>query len=113
MSEYNVNDVKSMSNKCDEEICPAVGYQSVNVCIPVEVTPFAKAGNAKVTCFGEPVISKGCKACKGDKNGSCSFTISQTLCVEVPVSFGASTWIGDTFVSCGSDDDCECDCDCE
>lgn len=115
MSEYNSSDVKSTEKKCDEEICPAIGFQSVNVCVPVEVTPFAKAGNVKVSCFGEPVISKDCKKCKGEKNGSCSFTISQTLCVEVPVCFGANTWIGDTFVCCGSecdDFDCECDCEC-
>lgn len=34
------------------------------------------------------------------KNGTCVFTVSQNICVEVPVEFGAVAEVGDTYVSC-------------
>ncbi len=46
------------------------------------------------------------------KNGQCVFTISQDICVEVPVEFGAVASVGDTYVACNgasADDICtEC-----
>lgn len=83
-----------------DETCPAVGFQKVSVCVPVTVTPFAHAGNTVTTCCGSPVVVSGDTPCKGKKNGVCSFTISQTICVEVPVNFGAKAVVGDTFVDC-------------
>lgn len=80
--------------------CPAVGYQRVGVCVPVTVTPFAQAGTTNTTCCGDPVISTGDTTCAGKKNGVCTFTLSQTICVEVPVSFGATANVGDTYVDC-------------
>lgn len=89
--------------------CPAIGYQKVNVCVPVTVTPFANSGTTKTTCCGEPIVVPGETPCSGKKNGVCNFTISQTICVEVPVDFGAKATVGDTYVDCldaSSDDIC-------
>lgn len=80
--------------------CPAEGFQKINVCVPVTVTPFAHTGSTKIKCCGDPVVIPGDKCCSGKKNGICTFTISQTLCVEVPVKFGATAAVGDTFVDC-------------
>ena len=80
--------------------CPAVGYQKISICVPVTVTPFAKTGNTKTKCCGEAVVVPGEKPCGGKKNGVCVFTISQTICVEVPVEFGAISEVGDTYVDC-------------
>ncbi len=38
--------------------------------------------------------------CSGVKNGSCAFTISQNICVQVPVEFGATAQVGDAYVNC-------------
>lgn len=80
--------------------CPATGFQKASVCVPVLVTPFAHAGTPITKCCGEPVVTAGDKPCSGKKNASCAFTISQTICVEVPVNFGATATVGDTFVDC-------------
>ena len=97
----------------ENQTCPAVGYQRVSVCAPVEVKPFAIPGATRTTCCGKPVIKPGKATCHGDRNGSCFFTISQKLCIEVPVEFGANTVVGDTFVKClgvSQEDTCN-DCD--
>lgn len=92
-----------------DETCPATGFQKVSVCVPVTVTPFAHAGKTVTKCCGDPEVTAGEAVCGGKKNGTCSFTISQTICVEVPVDFGAVATVGDTFVEClgaSADDIC-------
>lgn len=121
MSDCSAHGLKNPCNMCDENVCPAVSYQTVSVSMPVEIIPFANADSAKVSCYGEPIVTPGYKACTGKKYGICSFTVSQTLCVEVPVYFGATASVGDPFVDCGCNcnggGDCECNhgcsCGCE
>ena len=60
----------------ENQTCPAVGYQSVSVCVPVTVTPFAKTGVTMTKCCGTPLVTPGRETCGGVKNGSCFFTIS-------------------------------------
>lgn len=89
------------------ESCESVFYQTETVCVPVSVTPFATPGIAKATCSGKPVISN--KPCKGSKT-SCTFSISQKLCIQIPVSFGAVIETDAAMVQCGevSEESCEC-----
>ena len=84
----------------DNQTCPAVGYQSASICVPVTVTPFAKTGHTYTKCCGEPVVIPGKISCDGEKNGACVFTLAQDICVAVPVEFGAAAEVGDTFVRC-------------
>lgn len=92
---------EEMCDKMDKAGCLAVGYQDVDVCIPVTIRPFGEAGNAKTQCLGRPVVSAGCDLCQGKKDGVCKFTISQRLRVEVPVIFGARAEVGEAAVECG------------
>lgn len=84
----------------EDQTCPAVGYQSASICVPVAVTPFAHARTTITKCCGDPVVTSGRTACKGAKGGVCYFTISQDICVEVPVDFGAAADVGDPYVDC-------------
>lgn len=86
----------------EEQTCPAVGYQTASICVPVTVSPFAKTGAAFTKCCGTPVVVPGKVTCEGERNGSCVFTISQDICVAVPVEFGAVATVGDTFVNCNA-----------
>lgn len=98
--EYKKKDKEKDKDKVG---CEAVGYQDVNVCIPVTIKTFGEAGNAKTQCLGKAVISSGCDMCPGKPGGECKFTISQKLHVEVPVVFGARAEVGEASV------ECECD----
>ena len=68
---------------------PAVGYQEVDVCVPVTVKPFANVLAPKIKCVGTPVVCAGEGECKGNCGNVCKFTISQKIKVEIPVIFGA------------------------
>lgn len=100
MSDYVNYKNTSTSTESTDKTCPAVGYQKVSVCVPVTVTPFAHTQATKTQCCGNPVVVSGDTPCAGKKNGVCTFTISQTICVEVPVDFGVTATVGDTYVDC-------------
>lgn len=87
-------------NNQTEQTCPAVAYQMTSVCVPVTVTPFARTGATQTKCCGKTTVTPGKAICDGIKNGNCVFTIAQNLCVEVPVEFGATAQVGDTYVNC-------------
>lgn len=94
--------------------CPAVGYQDLNVCIPISVKAFGEVGNAKTQCLGKSIVSSGCGACEGKPGEVCKFTISQKLRVEVPVIFGARAEAGEAIIDCGCTEKmCDCDMYCE
>ena len=96
----------------ESQTCPAVGYQSASICVPVTVTPFAQADITATKCCGDPVVTPGREVCGGVKNGSCFFTITQDICVAVPVEFGAVATVGDSYVNCSgaSEQDICTDC---
>lgn len=91
--------------------CESTFFQKETVCVPVTVTPFATPGTAKANCCGKPVISLDDK-CPGTKK-SCSFTITQTLCIEIPIAFGAVIETGSAVVQCGEVSETPCDCSAE
>ncbi len=84
------------------EVCPAIGIQEVNVCVPVEVKPFAEVSKIKTQCLGRPVIHRGTKSCEGRCGETCKFTVSQKIRIEVPVLFGAKTEVGEAAIDCGT-----------
>lgn len=86
--------------------CDTTVSQLVNVCVPVTVKPFAMIGHTTTFCCGRPRI--GTEPCVGEPEGICTFTVSQVICVEVPLSFGASVKKGETLVACGTADFGEC-----
>lgn len=90
-----------LCEEIDKAGCSAVGYQDVNVCIPITIKPFGEAGNAKTKCLGRAVVSADCDKCPGRLGAICKFTISQKLRVEVPVVFGARAEVGEASIDCG------------
>lgn len=93
----------------NKQTCPTVAYQLSSVCVPVTVTPFATAGATITRCCKKPTVTAGEYTCNGVKNGQCVFTISQDVCIEVPIEFGATAAVGDTYVACNgasADDIC-------
>ena len=94
---------------CGEEMpCDSTFYQTETVCVPVTVTPYATPGEARANCCGSPIINPD-NQCAGTRQ-SCSFTIQQRLCIEIPISFGAVIETGDAVVSCGEVSEEPCDC---
>ncbi|MFI3141240.1 MAG: hypothetical protein R3Y27_02905 [Clostridia bacterium] len=82
------------------DACSAVGSHKAKICLPVCVMPYAVTSPAIINCCEETQIcpSSKCK-CKNDTNG-CNFVISQVVNIDIPVEFGASVKVGETYVQC-------------
>ena len=85
--------------------CETTAFQTATVCVPVTVTPFAIAGTPTTFCCGDAIITQGPATCKGTVNGSCTFTITQNICISIPVLFGATATVGAPSVECGTASD--------
>lgn len=97
-----LNDLAICGPVCGQVVttCPAVAYQSARICVPVTITPFASTGETTTYCCGDPIIATGEITCPGIPLGTCVFTITQDICVKVPVTFGANAAVGDYSVQC-------------
>lgn len=91
-----------------EKPCESTFFQNETVCVPVTVTPFATPGMIKANCCGRPMVNPDDK-CPGNQK-SCSFTIKQRLCIEIPITFGAVVETGEAVVQCGEVSEMPCDC---
>ena len=90
------------------ESCESTFYQKETVCVPVTVSPFAHPGTARTICCDDPVIHTG-PQCPGSKT-SCTFTVTQSLCIQIPIAFGAVIETGEASVQCGEASETPCDC---
>lgn len=88
--------------------CSPVFFQTESVCVPVTVTPFAEPGDATVSCCGNPVVRTEDR-CPGTRT-SCTFTVTQTLCIRIPITFGADVETGPATVQCGEVSEIPCSC---
>ena len=108
------NDFETTKGPEKDQIgCTSVGYQDVNVCIPISIKAFGEVRNAKTQCLGKSIVSSGYSGYEGKHDEICKFTISQKLRVEVPVIFGARAEAGDAIIDCGcaeSKDTCNMHC---
>lgn len=91
-----------------EENCPAggcskTGTQCVDIAAPLVLAPAASVGTVTVTCQGSPCIT-----CVTEADGSrCVVTMTQQICVSVPVRYGVTLTAGEPTISC-ADGSCGC-----
>ena len=77
--------------------CPAIVNETVCVQADVTITPSVVVGTIESFCVGEPVIG----ACPGTPVAECTFTVSQNICVQIPLTFSAVAAAVPTGIVCG------------
>lgn len=91
-----------LSNACNKIIT-----QCVDVTAPVILQPTASLGTVTVTCQGAPSVS-----CVNDPSGTCcTVTLTQQVCVTMPVRYGVTMSSGEPMISCaecGNNPPCGC-----
>ena len=90
--------------------CETFTYQTATVCVPVTVVPTAVAGTTRTVCCGGPVVTPGATRCPSSTR-SCQFTVSQQVCIEIPVTFGANANVGEPRITCETTSAEGCDCE--
>ena len=104
-----MNEIQSLEIRT----CPTVSTHDTTVSVPIQSVPFANPGTVVIQCCGAPCITEGTSPA-GKVNGSCCFTVSQTMRIDIPLVFGASVLLGETYVQCGgTTGSIEGQCGCE
>lgn len=84
--------------------CKKIITQCVDVTAPVILTPTASVGTVTVACQGAPCVS-----CATDPCGtSATITLTQQICVTVPVCYGVGMNAGEPSISCAEGGPCGC-----
>lgn len=87
--------------------CNRNGEQCVDVAALLTMFPVTEVGPATVTCHGAP-----CTVCRTSPDGSkCEVTITQKLCVSVPIHYSVEVDPGTPTIAC-SEEDCCCGGSC-
>ena len=83
-----------------EDNCP------VDIVAPFALTPTASVGTVTVACQGSPSIT-----CVTDASGSCcTVTMTQQICVSVPIRYGVNLTAGEPTISCADNSCIGCGC---
>lgn len=77
--------------------CARTVFQKANVCTVVTVTPDAFCGPVSACCVGDPVFSPS-NVCLGSE--ACVFTVSQELCLTIPITFNANAVCSAFTIDC-------------
>lgn len=77
--------------------CEKIVHQKAKVTLPISIEPFVVSGKIKTRCCGAPKLSIApyCE-CKD----YCNYLITQEICIEIPLKFGAITETKETFIEC-------------
>lgn len=91
---------------CQPSGCNKVGTQCVDVTAPMVLTPTASVGTVTVACQGTPDIT-----CTTDAGGtSCTVTMTQQVCVSVPIRYGVTLTSGEPTIACADNNCVGCGC---
>ncbi len=91
-------------DSCPISGCSKVGTQCVNVAATMSLTPTAVVGTPTVTCQGSPRVT-----CVTEPGGTrCTVTMTQQVCVSVPVRYGVELTGGDPTIACAESSPCGC-----
>lgn len=80
--------------------CTDVIHDTVCVQAEVTITPNVEVGEIESFCIGGPVIG----ACPGipSPTDSCTFTVSQSICIQIPLTFSANATAVPRGIVCGT-----------
>ena len=86
--------------------CDRTAIQCVNVSSAVTMEPSTSLGTVVVTCRGVPEV-----VCETNEEGtSCVVTMTQQLCVSMPVRYSVELTTNDSTIACAGDGAGTCTC---
>ena len=83
-------------DSCPVNSCNKTAAQCVEVTAPATLTPTAEVGSISLACQGAPDVD----CVTNGKGASCTLTITQKVCVSIPVRFGVTMDSDDPTIAC-------------
>ncbi|MHC1723950.1 MAG: hypothetical protein AB9836_12190 [Aminipila sp.] len=86
-------------------VCESIVHETVCVQGTVTITPSVVSGTSTSFCVGNPIIG----SCPGELQRTCEFTVSQNICVQIPLTFSATASAVENGLVCSTPDIGECE----
>lgn len=80
--------------------CQTIVHETVCVQGTVTITPSVVSGESTSFCVGNPIIG----SCPGELADNCVFSVSQNICVQIPLTFSATASAVEDGIVCGAAD---------
>ena len=91
---------------CQTGVCNKTSTQCLDVTAALTLVPEASVGTVTVACQGTPTIT-----CVTAPDGSCcTITMTQQICVSIPVCYGVTMGGGETTIACADNNCIGCGC---
>ena len=82
--------------------CEKIGYQYLDISVPIEVSPNVTVGQIEAECCGEPSV-----CCKENSAGStCEITVTQRISLSLPIRYGITACKGGNKINCACSESC-------
>jgi hypothetical protein len=94
----NTNENIPMAQVDQPVECPAVVHETVCVQADVTISPSVAVGTIESFCVGGPLIG----VCPGTPAQQCNFSVSQNICVQIPLTFSATANAVPSGIVCGT-----------
>ena len=92
-------------------LCPTVGVKEIEISVPVAIKGYAEIGEIQTKCCGPAEIVPNSSFCPGRNDAVARYVIREKIRVEVPITFGAKTKVGEYRVDYDDrPDEQECGC---
>lgn len=99
-TDCNKNNLNTVTTLQNEEGCLTTVHETVCVQGTVTITPSVVSGTSTSFCVGNPIIGN----CPGELRRFCQFTVSQNICVQIPLTFSATATAVENGIVCGTPD---------
>jgi hypothetical protein len=99
-TDCNKTNLKTVTTLQNEAVCETTVHETVCVQGTVTITPSVTSGESTSFCIGNPIIGR----CIGELQESCSFTVSQNICVQIPLTFSATASAVEDGIVCSDPD---------
>ena len=96
-------DEKSKPCECPAPCgCEKIGYQYLDISVPIEVRPNVTVGQIEAECCGEPSV-----CCTENSAGNtCEITVTQRISLSLPIRYGITACKGDNKINCAGGECC-------
>ena len=81
---------------CSQDGCTKVGYQYVDVSVPIQLKPHTTLDNVEIKCCGEPTIMCRENGC----GNTLELTITQRVSVKLPLRYTITACISEAALDC-------------
>lgn len=94
-NKINLKPVTSLQN--EDQVCQTTVHETVCVQGNVTIKPKVDSGPITSFCMGNPIFG----SCPGELKPTCQFTVSQNICIQIPLTFSATAKTVENGIVCG------------